>query len=84
MNILQELFSPVVKILAKGLEASLDMKAMAEFVLYLLGPKEQDSETSARLDKAIRGGELLEVMDGPTIKAYVEKLRNWAEAELKK
>lgn len=83
MNILQELLSPIVKIALKGLEVNIDKKALAELALYLLGPKEQDSGTSARIDKTIIGGEIIEILDGPTIRAYVEKLRVWAEKEIK-
>jgi len=73
-----DIFKPLMPILQKAVKIEYDKKAVAELVLYLLGPEEKDDETAKMLDAVIKGGEVVEVVDGPIAKAEIKNLRDWA------
>ena len=78
MKLSDLLFKPFLSVLEKAIDIEIDKGALAEFVLYLLGPEDKDPETVKRGDKVITGGKIVEAVDGSVIAAYIKKLRTWA------
>ena len=80
MDELLQMLGGIVLPMMKG---SLDEKGAAELILHWLGPKENDKKTAELMDKSIKGGIVLEAIDGPAASFAVKKLRAWAEDKIK-
>jgi len=70
-------------LLEKGVDVDIEEKAAAELALHLLGDQNRDSTTAAMVDKCIKGGKIFEIMDGPTARINIRKLRKWAMNQIK-
>lgn len=73
-----DFLKPLIPILQRAIQINYDKKALARFVLYLLGPEERDKETASMIEKVITGGEAVEAIDGLISEAEVKNLREWA------
>lgn len=82
MSILNDLIQPAISLVAKGIEASLDMTALARLILFLLGPVERDEQLAKLGDDAVKGGAIIEALDKEIILGYIKKLRKWAEDKI--
>lgn len=83
MSILNDLIQPLLGAVAKGVMVSLNLKAAAKLVLFLLGDEERDKQIADLVDDAVKGGTIAESIDGTLALEYIKKLRDWAEAKIK-
>lgn len=81
MNI-GDLFKPLREILDKAINAEVDEAAVGKLVLHLLGDQANDSVTVQHFDDCIKGGAIVEAVDGSIGEAYIKKLRAWAESKI--
>lgn len=83
MSILNDLIQPLLGAVAKGVMVTLNLKAVAKLVLFLLGPPERDEQIARLVDDAVKGGTIAESIDGVLALEYIKKLRAWAGAKIK-
>lgn len=79
MNILELFLKPLMPVLSKAVDVDVDPAKLGGLVLHLLGPEDNDEITAKKIDEAIVGGAAVEAIDGPVGKAYIKKLRAWAQ-----
>lgn len=80
---MDELLKMFGQLLLPMVKAKLDENGAAELILHWLGPKENDKKTAELMDKSIKGGIVLEAIDGPAASFAVKKVRAWAEDKIK-
>jgi len=82
MNI-GDLFKPLREIFDKAINAEVDEVALGKLVLHFLGDPANDAVTAQHFDDCIKGGAIVEAVDGSIGEAYIKKLRAWAESKVK-
>jgi len=76
---LGDLLKPFMPLIQKATSVELDAKAAADFIYELLGDKERQKRLVQKGDAMIKGGVVIEAVDGPFIDVAFNQLRKKAD-----